>query len=401
MASTYLTISDITYETARLLVNNLVAAKYVNRQYDNRFAKAGAKINDVTNIRLPVRNEVMDGSQAILQDDTETSVPVRLDKRKHIAFAWTVEDRTLRMDDYSERYIKPKVAALANQVDKDVLAVAKRFTAAVGTPGTTPNSSSTYLDAGVKLDNFAAPQDDRRMIIVPSKNHARLVVAEQTLFNRQEEISRQHKKGRIGVAHGFNWYMDQNCPVHTYGTYSGTPLVNTANQIGATLITDGWGSGVSTLNENDLFTLDGVYSLNPQSYDLNAGDLQQFRVVQTISDTAGAMTIQIDPEIVISGPFRNVSNSPANDAAITVLGTTGVVSPQGFAFHRDAIVLAMVDLEKPGGNAKYFQLQDEQTGISIMVTEGYDIMNFRTICRLDLLYGVAPFRKELGVRIQS
>lgn len=401
MASTYLTLADITYETARLLLNNCVAYKYVNRKYDNRFAKAGAKIGDVTSLRLPIRNEVQDGSVASLQDSTEVAVPLRLNKRKHIAFDYSVEDRTLSMDDFSNRYLKPRVAAMANQLDRDVLNVAKTFYNAVGTPGTTPNSSATYLSAGVKLDNNSAPQDELRRIIVPSQNHATLIAAEQTLFNRQEEISRQHKRGRIGVQHGFTWYMDQNCPTHTYGAYSGTPLVNGASQSGTSLITDGWGSGVSTLNENDIFTIDGVYPLNPWSYDTITNSLMQFRVVETISDTSGAMTIKIEPEIVLSGPTRNVSNAPADNAAITVAGATGVISPQGFAFHEDAIVLAMVDLAKMGGNAKQYQLQDDNTGIAMTCTEGADVINFRTIMRIDMLYGVAGFRKELGVRIQS
>lgn len=399
--STYLTLGDITYETARLLLNNCVAYKYVNRQYDKRFAKEGAKINDTTSIRLPIRNEVSDGSVAVIQETNEVAVPFTLNKRKHIAFDYSVEDRTLSMDDFSRRYLKPRIAAMANQLDRDILNVAKTFYQAVGTPGTTPNSSSTYLSAGVKLDNASAPMDELRRIVIPSQNNATLIAAEQTLFNRQEEVSRQHKKGRIGVQHGFSWYIDQNCPTHTYGTYSGTPLVNLAGQSGATLNTDGWGSGVSTLNENDIFTIDGVYPLNPWSYDTITNSLMQFRVVQTISDTSGAMAITIDPPIVLTGPTRNVSNTPANDAAITVAGATGVVSPQGFAFHEDAIVLAMVDLAKMGGNTKQYQLSDEQTGIAMTCTEGSDVINFRTIMRLDMLYGVTAFRKELGVRIQS
>lgn len=397
--STFLTLTDITYECARVLVNNLVAAKYVNRSYDNRFAKSGAKIGDITNLRLPVRNTVSDGSQLVIQDDTETSTPLRLDKRKHIGFAYTKEDQLLKMDDFSKRFIAPKVASLANQVDADILALAKKVWNSVGTPGTTPNASSTYLSAGVKLDNNSAPQDEERYMIVPSQNHATLVAAEQTLFNSREEVSKQYRKGRIsGGVHGFNWYMDQNAYTHTVGTYAGTPLVNGASQSGTSLITDGWTS--TSLVEGDVFTIDGVYGVNPQSYQ-STGSLQQFRVTADITDTAGAITVSIEPEIILSGPFQTVTALPANNAAITMVGATGVASPQGIGFHRDAFALVMVDLPEPGGGATYKRISDEQSGISMLITEQFDIVNFRTIVRLDILYGVAAYRPQLACRIWS
>lgn len=396
--NTFLTLTDITYECARILENNLVAAKYVNRQYDDRFAKTGAKIGDTTNLRLPVRNTVSNGSTLVIQDDTETSTPLRLDKRKHIGFAFTKEDQLLKMDDFSKRFIAPKVAALANQVDADILALAKKVWNSVGTPGTTPNASSTYLSAGVKLDNNAAPQDEERFLIVPSQNHATLVAAEQALFNAREEISRQYRKGRIGMAHGFNWYMDQNCYSHTVGTYDGTPLVNGADQSGSSLITDGWTS--TSLKEGDVFTIDDVYAVNPQSYQ-STGQLQQFRVTADVSDTAGAMTITIEPEIIVSGPFQTVNALPANNAAITMVGATGTVSPQGLAFHRDAFALVMADLPEPGGGASFKRVSDKQLGISMLMTEQFDIVNFRTIVRLDILYGVAAYRPQLACRVWS
>lgn len=398
--NTFLTLTDITYECARVLVNNLVMAKYVNREYDDRFAKSGAKIGDTTNLRLPVRNTVSDGSTLVIQDDTETSTPLRLDKRKHIGFAYTKEDQLLRMDDFSKRFIAPKVATLANQVDADVLALGKKVWNSVGTPGTTPNSSSTYLSAGVKLDDNSAPQDEDRFLVVPSQNHATLVAAEQALFNSREEISKQYRKGRIGTAHGFNWYMDQNCYTHTFGTHSGTPLVKGAGQTGSSLITDGWTSGGCTLNEGDVFTIADVYGVNPQSYQ-STGKLQQFRVTSQISDTTGDMTIAIEPEIIVSGPFQTVNALPADNAPITMYGATGAVSPQGLAFHRDAFALVMADLPEPGGGASFKRVSDKQLGISILLTEQFDIVNFRTIVRMDILYGVAAYRPQLACRVWS
>lgn len=395
----YLTLTDITYECARVLVNNLVAGKYVNRSYDDRFARTGAKVGDTTNLRLPVRNTVSDGDEIEIQDDVETSVPLRLDKRKHIGFQYTQVDLLLKIDDFSRRFIQPKVASLANQIDADVLALMALETYnSVGTPGTTPNASSTYLGAGVKLDNNSAPQDEDRFMVVPSQNHATLVAAEQTLFNAREEISKQYRKGRIGVAHGFNWYMDQNCYTHTIGTYAGTPQVNGASQVGSSLVTDGWTS--TSLKRGDVFTIGGVFGVNPQSYQ-STGQLQQFRVVSDVSDSGGAITITIDPEIIVAGPFQTVTASPADNASITMIGASGTASPQGMAFHRDACCLVMADLPEPGAGAASKRISDPQTGVSMLLTQQFDISKFRTICRLDVLYGIAMYRKQLACRVWS
>ena len=44
MANQFLTISDITKESLRVLKNKLVFSQAVNRSYDSKFGVAGAKI---------------------------------------------------------------------------------------------------------------------------------------------------------------------------------------------------------------------------------------------------------------------------------------------------------------------------------------------------------------------
>ena len=204
----------------------------------------------------------------------------------------------------------------------------------------------------------------------------------------------------MGQAIGFNWFMSQNCNTHTYGTYAGTPLVNGASQTGASLITDGWTSGAATLNRGDVFTMTGVNKVNPQSR-ANTGRLQQFVVTSTVSDAAGAMTIAISPSITTSGSAQTVNASPADNAALTVLGATGTVSPQGLLFHKDAFTLATADLPLPGGVDMAARVSDKQLGISIRMVRQYDINSDQFPCRLDVLYGWATLRSELACRQQS
>src|SRR5207249_4407010 len=101
-----------------------------------------------------------------------------------------------------------------------------------------------------------------------------------SLFNPQQIISENYREGELGrgqLAIG-EWFQDPNRPVHTSGTFTAsTPLTNGATQTGSSLITDGWASGASSLKKGDIFTIAGVNSVNPLSYQ-STGRLQQFVV---------------------------------------------------------------------------------------------------------------------------
>lgn len=398
--NTLLTTSLITKEALRVLENNLTGAKTINREYDSKFAVEGAKIGSSLNIRKPVRYIVVEGQALVLQDANETQATLTLDKQFQVAFQFSSSDLALSIDLFSDRFVKPAVSALANKIDSYILSFYKRIYQAVGTPGTTPNALLTYLQAGVKLNNSATPRDGMRSLILTPLQEATIVDALKGLFQQASKIAEQYSSGQMGTAIGFDWHMDQNLPTHTYGTYAGTPLVDGANQVGSALITDGWSSGASTLNEGDVFTIAGVYAVNPQSR-ASTGALQDFAVTATISDTSGAMTIAITPEIIISGPFQTVTAAPANNAAITVLGATGAVSPQGIAWHKDAMTYASADLPLPSGVDKASRASDKQLGISLRMVRDYDINTDQFPCRLDILCGALLLRPELACRIQG
>ena len=62
-----------------------------------------------------------------------------------------------------------------------------------------------------------------------------------------------------------------------------------------------------------------------------------------------------------------------------------------------AIAFVTADLPLPGGVDQASRIVHD--GISITVVKDFDIVNYRTICRLDVLYGWAVIRKELACRL--
>lgn len=399
MANTLLTISKITNESLRVLKNNLAGSAGINKEYSKEFANKGAKIGSVINIRKPVRFTVRTGRTLDIQDVTDQSVALTLDTQAGVDFQFTSQDMALSIDEFSDRYIKPAVATIANKIDYDVMSLYKQVSNSVGTPGTVPNDLTEALDAGRKMKELGCPVDDNWWHIVNPECEAAVVNGLSGKFQAADEIAKQYKKGMMGMAAGFMWKMDQNVRQHTTGAFSGgTPLVNGASQSGASLITDGWSSGATTVKEGDVFTIANVYAINPQSRE-STGVLQQFTITADNSDTTGDMTLAISPSIVTSGPYQNVSAAPADNAAITMLGSASTAYPQNMAFHKDAFTLGSADLPLPGGVDMAARASDSASGLSIRLVRQYDIREDVFPCRLDILYGVKAIYPQLACRV--
>ena len=94
-----------------------------NRQYDDSFAKTGAKIGSTLKIRLPNRYTVRTGTTMDTQDTAETSVTLTVATQKGVDMAFTDQDLTLSMDDFSKRVLDPAMSVLAANIEADALSI--------------------------------------------------------------------------------------------------------------------------------------------------------------------------------------------------------------------------------------------------------------------------------------
>ena len=405
MSNTLLTISEITLEATRVLENQLTFANKINREYDDQFAIEGAKIGDTINIRKPPRYVGRTGPALQLEDSTETSVPLSLSTQFGVDIVFTTKDLTLSIDRFSERFLKPALATVANKIDRDGMALYSKVYNYVGTPGTTPNATLVYLNAGVLLSNEAAPKDGLRSLCINPAAQAAIVNSLTGLLNPAKAISEQYINGEMGDALGFKWYEDQNVNVATVGALGGTPVVNAAGQTGNAITTSGWTANTTVLNVGDIVQFAGVYAVNPQSRQ-TTGLLRNFVITAPVtSNGSGVATLNVSPALTPpvsttqAAQFQTVTASPANNASVTVWGAAGTQSPQNMAFHRDAFTLGTADLYLPKGVDMAARVSDEDTGLSVRMVRAYDINNDRCPCRLDVLYGYAAVYPELAVRI--
>jgi len=418
MANNLLTISKITNEALMVLENELTFTSEVDRNYDDQFAVVGAKIGNTVNVRKPGRFIGTTGPALNVEDFNETSVPVTLSTQFHVDTQFTTQDLALSLDMFSDRVLKPAVAAIANKIDRDGLAMATLQTAnIVGTAGTPPTGLITYLTAGAYLDSEGAPRDGRRSCIVEPFTSATIVDSLKGLFVPQEAIGEQYRKGLMGRdSGGMNWKLDQNVVAQTFGSNSTTTVTGSVATTTATgFLTSGWASsstitvtaantGTLNLNAGDTFTIAGVYAVNPQNRQAyGSNKLRNFVVKQSVSIASGSSgSVIVSPAVITAGQFQNVSiPSTSASAAITQFNSTGVVSPQNIIMHRNAFTLAVADLELPEGVHFAGRASDKEIGLSMRVVRQYTINNDSIPTRLDVLYGWAPLYPELACRVAA
>ena len=400
MANSLLTIDMITRKCLEILENNLVISRNVNKEYDDSFAVEGAKIGSTLRIRLPDRALVTDGAALQVQDDNEQFTTLTVSSQKHIGINFTTAELTMQLDDFAERVLKPRISQLASSVDADVANAYKSIFNTVGTPGTTPATALVLLQAQQKLNESASPMSPRYATVNPAAN-AGLVNGMTGFFNPTGTISRQFKTGMMGEGVlGFDeMNMSQSIVNHTTGSRAGTILVNetVATQGQATITLDGLTS-TTTVTVGDVFTIAGVNAVNPQTR-LSTGSLQQFVVTAAQTASGGDMA-----NMAISPPMYTAANAlatidafPANNAAVTFVGTASTVYPQNLVYHKNAITLATADLLLPQGVD--MASRQVHNGVSMRIVRQYDINNDRMPCRVDVLYGFNTIRAPMACRI--
>ena len=415
MSNNLLTISKITNEALMVLENELTFTSEVDRNYDDQFAVVGAKIGATVNVRRPGRFIGTMGPALNVEDFNESSVPVTLSNQFHVDTQFTTQDLALSLDMFSDRVLKPAVAAIANRVDRDGLVMAKNNTAnIVGVAGTPPTGLITYLTAGAYLDAEGAPRDGRRACIIEPFTSATIVDSLKGLFVPQEAIGEQYRKGLMGRdSAGMNWKMDQNVVSQTFGN-SPTAVLSCNTSTATGFLTSGWAqystialsatTAAGNLNVGDVIQIANVYAVNPQNRQAyGSNKLRNFVVKQTVAIASGSSgSVIVSPAVITAGQFQNVSiPSTSASAAVTQFNSTGVVSPQNIIMHRNAFTLAVADLELPEGVHFAGRASDKEIGLSMRVVRQYTINNDSIPTRLDVLYGWAPLYPELACRVAA
>lgn len=397
MPNQILTPVQITRKALQILHQKLNFIGSINRQYDDSYAKTGAKIGDSLKIRLPNEYLVSDGATLVKQDTAEQSTTLTVSSQKHVGINFTTAELTLSLDDFSQRILSPAMSVLAARMESDALGMALDVYNAVPNIAAAITMNKALGARKLLVDNLA-PGSDRTMVL-NTQDNLDLVDSLKGLFQDSAEISKQYREGIVGRTAGFGTIYE-NTLLGSQAT--GTAASVTGYTVNGAVTANGSSTvavatGTTTFAKGDVFTVAGCNRVHPETK-LDTGNLQQF--VVTAAYAGGAGSVSFSPAISTTTGRQNVTAAGIpNGAALVKLGGASVVYRPSLAFHKDAFTFATADLLMPEGVD--FSARETFEGLSMRVVRQYDINSDSLPCRIDVLYGFKTLRAQLAARILS
>lgn len=391
MANDILTPTAVNREALRILHQKLNFVGSITRDYDESFAKKGAKIGDSLKIRTPNQYTVRTGATLSAQDTTETSVTLQVNTQKGVDLNFTSVDLTLSLDDFSKRILDPAMSVLAANIEADAMSMYKDVYQSIWHGG----SALTYnkvLDGRVILQRALAP-GNARTANLNSLDMADAVKDTKTLFQDSASLAKQYKEGYMGRAAGFDWVENTMWAAHTRGD-AASYVCNTSTGITSGSGTITLSGGTGTISHGDVFTIAGVYAVHPETK-VSTGVLQQF-----VATADGTTSVTVYPVPVTSGATQNVTIVSAGASkAVTVAGTASTAVGTSMLYQEEAFAFATADLVMPNGVD--FAAREVMDGISMRIVRQYDINSDKFPTRLDVLYGYKTLRPQLACRLHA
>lgn len=414
MANRTLTTSIIAKTAVRILENELGISGQVYRGYEDEFDKKvnGYTVGETISIRRPTDFTVRDGAAAQMQEVVEGKLALTVNKQKGIDFQFSSKELTLEIDELAERVIRPAMVQLANQVDKDVLGLATDVPNWVGTPGNTVKTFADFAKSVERLDEYGVPKGDRSAFLSPADFWG--LVGTQTNLYMQEVARGAYREGSLGNLAGVGTFMAQNVATFATGSRSGSTTKINGAITAATITYDavkdtmvqtigvkGLGGATQTIKAGDVFTIAGVYAVNPVTKQ-PLPFLKQFVVTADATAATSAATITIAPAMIWTGAQQNVSVQGVSDLDnqdVTWVGAASTNFRQNLVFHRNAFALVMVPMVRPAGAVDVSR--ETYKGVSARLIPYYDGTNDKSNYRLDILYGVKTVDPRMAVRLSG
>lgn len=402
MANTLVTIDMVTREALRIAHEKCQFIGTVDRQYDDSFAKTGAKIGSALKVRKPNQYTRTTGSRVMdVQDQSELTSTITVATQDHVDMRFNSAELALSIDELSKRYIEPAVSVLVSGIESDFIAFATKATYQVaGTAGSGITSLSTPGAARAKLNQALAPKDGNRAIQMDSVTMGALVNGVAAYFAPNNEIGKQYREGLVARTSMADYYENERI-----WTLTNSADV-TCTMAAAAAVTDGGNSmTMASLSvapaTGAVFTVPGVYDCHPETKAAYP-HLKQFTV------TAGTTTIQtVSPTIYLTGPRKNVCSSTGADLTTASFDGTNLVPvfvgaastsyPMPLMYHKEAFQFVTADLPLMDDAAKC--VRRVQDGLSLRVWQASDIRNDELLMRIDILYGMAALRPEWACRL--
>src|SRR5437762_7783256 len=154
------------------LVGNLVMGNLVNRDYEPTLAQAGDTVNIPIAPQL-VANNIAEGGTVQAQNPSLGNAQIVLNTHAEATFQIPDVTKVLAVPDLLKIYMEPAVAAIAQKIESDLLALYAGFTAnaPLGTAGT-PVTETTIDAAETALFLAKVPPTEPKFMVVDAATYS-------------------------------------------------------------------------------------------------------------------------------------------------------------------------------------------------------------------------------------
>lgn len=228
-------------ESVAILLENMVAANLVHRDFEMEFAKYG----DVVNTRKPAEfsaKRKTNADSVTVQDASATNIAVPLDQHVHVSFLIKDGEETKSFKSLVDEYLRPAAIAMARSIDQIVLGQVYQFldNSAGTLAGLTTSNGPTYItDTRKVMNNNKAPMENRHLILTTTTESKLLQNAIFIQANTVGDQGGAMAEATLGRKFGFDIWLDQNMSSVSAQTLTATASVLNGGNItkGSTVLT--------------------------------------------------------------------------------------------------------------------------------------------------------------------
>lgn len=228
-------------ESVAILVENMVIANLIHRDFSNEVAKFG----DIVHTRKPAEftaKRKTNADSVTVQDASATDIQVPLDQHFHTSFMIKDGEESKSFKMLRDEYLQPAVVSIAQAVDKVLLGESHQFyqnAEGIANGLTTSNFIQYLVETRKRMNINKAYEAGRNMILTPTSEATALQISTFHEADKVGDEGTAMREASLGRKFQFNMFMCQNAP-STVGApvTASQPLIDNAAgyAIGATLI---------------------------------------------------------------------------------------------------------------------------------------------------------------------
>lgn len=373
MGNTFITPQVVAKLALPTLLNNLMMAGLVYRDYAKEFRKVGNTVR----IRKPAVLTAIEFDGDLTgeyQNITESYIDVLLDKIIVVPVEILATDLTLDILSFNTQIVEPAVQAIAQELDVRLCKLYKDVPYYSDTTDAT--AVSDLLDARRTMVLNKMPFGAQRYGVMSPLTTAALLAL--PAFHEIDKVgeTKPLKEASLGHKFGYDFFENQNIQNHvTHASIAadefGTAAISLAG-VTSMLVSNLGAAG--TIYDGTIFTI--------------AGDDQRYVVTADAAIGGATATISFYPDLKVA--------TPDGDEVVTFKKTVAT-SMENLMFHKNAFAMVTAPIAPPIGGAKGATMNYK--GLTINVVYDYVGSQFKNVITFSVLCGFKTLTPELALRL--